>query len=103
MAQIPYPSTHTIVRVSILGAVFMLGGLCWLMAALNRSSYATAEGVARQQPVQFSHEHRAGLGLTAAIVTPRWKSAPLLVSLPPQSVCTVTPTSGLPVPSLSLC
>ena len=30
------------------------------MAALNQSNYATAEGVARQQPVQFSHEHHAG-------------------------------------------
>src|SRR5262245_49959096 len=60
MAQIFYPSTNTIARVSILGAMFMLGGLFWLMAALNRSSYATEEGVARQQPVQFSHEHHVG-------------------------------------------
>lgn len=60
MAQIFHPSTNTIARVSILGAVFILGGLLWLMAALNRSSYATAEGVARQQPVQFSHEHHVG-------------------------------------------
>src|SRR5574341_2149899 len=60
MAQIFYPSTNTISRVSILGAVFMLGGLLWLMAALNRSGYATEEGVARQQPVQFSHEHHVG-------------------------------------------
>src|SRR5205809_3661070 len=60
MAQIFHPSTNTLSRVSILGAVFILGGLLWLMAALNRSSYATEEGVARQQPVQFSHEHHAG-------------------------------------------
>jgi len=32
----------------------------WLIAALNRSSYATEEGVARQQPIQFSHEHHVG-------------------------------------------
>lgn len=60
MAQIFHPSTNTIARVSILGAVFILGGLLWLMAALNQSNYATAEGIARQQPVQFSHEHHAG-------------------------------------------
>src|SRR5207244_13211904 len=60
MAQIFSPSTNTILRVSILGAVFMLGGLLWLMAALNRSSYGTEESIARQQPVQFSHEHHVG-------------------------------------------
>ena len=60
MAQIFHPSTNTIARVSILGAVFILGGVLWLLAALNRSSYATEEGVARQQPVQFSHEHHVG-------------------------------------------
>src|SRR5262245_28161410 len=64
MAQIFHPSTNTLARVSILGAVFILAGVLWLMAALNRSSYATEEGVARQQPIQFSHEHHVGgLGL----------------------------------------
>src|SRR4029453_11472317 len=43
MAQIFHPSTNTIARVSILGVVFIFGGLLWLMAALNRSSYATEE------------------------------------------------------------
>src|SRR6266481_1558933 len=60
MAQIFHPSTNTISRVSILGAGFILAGLLWLMAALNRSSYATEEGVARQQPIQFSHQHHVG-------------------------------------------
>jgi len=60
MAQIFHPSTNTISRVSILGAGFILAGLLWLIAALNRSSYATEEGVARQQPIQFSHEHHVG-------------------------------------------
>jgi hypothetical protein len=64
MPQIFHPSTNTISRISILGAVFILGGLLWLIAALNRSSYATEEGVVRQQPVQFSHEHHvSGLGI----------------------------------------
>ena len=64
MAQIFHPSTNTISRVSIFGVLFLLAGLLWLMAALNRSSYATEEGVAREQPVQFSHEHHvSGLGI----------------------------------------
>jgi len=60
MAQIFHPSTNTLSRISILGAVFIFGGLLWLMAALNRSSYATEEGIVRQQPIQFSHEHHVG-------------------------------------------
>jgi Cytochrome c7 and related cytochrome c/Class III cytochrome C family len=64
MAQIFHRSTNTISRVSIFGALFLLAGLLWLIAALNRSSYATEEGVAREQPVQFSHEHHvSGLGI----------------------------------------
>jgi hypothetical protein len=60
MAQIFHPSTNTLSRVSVLGAIFMLAGFIWLLATLNRSSYATEEGVARLQPVQFSHEHHVG-------------------------------------------
>jgi hypothetical protein len=49
MAQLFHPSTNTISRLSILGAVFIVTGLLWLMAALNRFSYATEGGVARQR------------------------------------------------------
>jgi hypothetical protein len=87
MAQIFHPSTNTISRVSILGAVFILAGLLWLISALNRSSYATEEGVARQQPVQFSHEHHvSGLGIDC-----RYCHASVEVSafagLPPTETC----------------
>jgi cytochrome c7-like protein len=57
VAQIFHPSTNTLSKVSIFGAVFILGALLWLMAALTRSSYTTRAYVARQQPVQFSHKH----------------------------------------------
>jgi Cytochrome c7 and related cytochrome c len=64
MAQIFHPSTNTIARVSIFGAVFLLAALLWLLFAINRSSYATQAGVVRQQPVPFSHEHHvSGLGI----------------------------------------
>lgn len=64
MAQIFHPSTNTISRLSIFGALFVIIGLLWLISALNRSSYATEEGVAREQPVEFSHEHHVrGLGI----------------------------------------
>lgn len=60
MAQIFHPSTNTIARVSILGAVFIVAGVLWLIATLSRSSYATQQFVPRPQPVQFSHEHHVG-------------------------------------------
>jgi hypothetical protein len=64
MAQIFHPSTNTISRVSIFGAVFILAGLLWTLAALMRSSYVTQVDVALDQPVQFSHEHHvSGLGI----------------------------------------
>ena len=57
MSQIFHPSTNTISRVSIFGAVFILAAVLLLIAELNRSSYNTQAGVAREQPVQFSHKH----------------------------------------------
>jgi len=60
MPQIFHRSTNTLSRLSIFGAVFILGGGLWMLAAINRSGYVTQAGVARQQPVQFSHKHHAG-------------------------------------------
>lgn len=64
MAQIFHPSTNTISRVSIFGAVFILAALLWAVAEIQRSSYVTQVGVARTQPVPFSHKHHvSGLGI----------------------------------------
>jgi len=44
--------------------VFIIGGGLWAVGEFNRSPYVTNAWVAREQPVQFSHEHHvAGLGL----------------------------------------
>lgn len=64
MAQIFHPSTNTISKVSIFGGIFILAGLAWLGLTFMRSSYVTQVGVAREQPVPFSHEHHvSGLGI----------------------------------------
>lgn len=64
MAQIFHPSTNTISRLSIFGAVFVVAALLWLLDALTRSAYITQAGVARVQPVPFSHKHHvSGLGI----------------------------------------
>ena len=64
MAQIFHPSTNTLSKVTIFGALFLIAGLFWLLAELNRSSYATGADVVRNQPVPFSHKHHvSGLGI----------------------------------------
>ncbi len=60
MAQIFHRSTNTISRVTILGAALLIGGSLWLLASINRSSYNTQVGVARDQPVPFSHARHVG-------------------------------------------
>jgi hypothetical protein len=57
MAQIFHRITNTLSRVMILGAVFIVGGLGYLIFAVNQSAYYTDVNVARQQPVPFSHKH----------------------------------------------
>jgi hypothetical protein len=64
MSQIFHRSANTISRVSIFGAVFAVAGLLWLVDEVNRSPWVTQARVAREQPIQFSHErHVAGNGL----------------------------------------
>ena len=64
MAQIFKNSTNTLARISIYGAIFFLGGFTWVFATLNQSAYSTRQGVIRQQPVPFSHDHHlASLGI----------------------------------------
>jgi hypothetical protein len=57
MPQVFHRSTNTLSRVSIFGAVFIIGGVLWVTAELNRSAYVTQAGVVRDQPVPFSHKH----------------------------------------------
>jgi hypothetical protein len=64
MAQIFHRSTNTLSKVSIFGALFLVGGGLWLTAEVNRSPYVTQAGIARDQPVPFSHQHHVtGLGI----------------------------------------
>jgi hypothetical protein len=60
MSQIFHHSTNTIAKVSIFGTLFGLAGGLWLMLEINRSAYVTDVGVAKEQPVPFSHAHHVG-------------------------------------------
>src|SRR5580692_9607810 len=64
MSQIFHRSTNTIARVSIFGAAFIVAGLLGLFDEINRSPWVTEARVARDHPIQFSHErHVAGNGI----------------------------------------
>lgn len=87
MPQIFRPSTNTLARVSLFGAVFLVAGLLWVLAALNRSAYATRQGVIRAQPVPFSHDHHvAAIGISCLYCH---SSAEELgfAGMPPTSTC----------------
>jgi len=57
VAQIFHPSTNTISKLSIFGSVVLLASLVAALAAINESPYITEVGVARVQPIPFSHKH----------------------------------------------
>ena len=64
MSQIFSRSANTISRVSIGGAVLLIGLLLGLVYELGTSHWVTRQNVAREQPIQFSHErHVAGNGI----------------------------------------
>ena len=60
MAQIFHPSTNTISKATIFGAVFILAAVIWIAGVYVRSSYVTQVDVPVDQPVPFSHEHHVG-------------------------------------------
>jgi hypothetical protein len=57
MAQVFHRSTNTISRVTIYGAVLLLAFAGYVVYEVGQSAYYTEVGEARDQPVQFSHQH----------------------------------------------
>ena len=60
MPQIFHRSTNTLSRLTIFGGLFVIGALAYGLALINRSAYVTNAGIAREQPILFSHKHHAG-------------------------------------------
>ena len=48
-------------RASLFGSVLGGASLLWIGILYARSSYGTGAGIARVQPVPFSHEHHVGV------------------------------------------
>ena len=57
MPQIFHPSTNTLARLTIFGALAIALGLVCLSYLFMQSPYQTQVRVVRPQPVPFSHEH----------------------------------------------
>jgi hypothetical protein len=57
VAQIFRPAANSIARGSIVGAVVVAVGILAAVAIAQRSPYTTGVGVARAQPILFSHKH----------------------------------------------
>jgi hypothetical protein len=57
MPQIFHRSANTLSKVSLAGALLLVGGLITLAMVLARSSYVTRAQEFVEQPVQFSHRH----------------------------------------------
>ena len=60
MAQIFHRSANTLSRVTIFGAIFIVGFVLWVIGGIVRSPYFTNQGIEREQPVPFSHQHHVG-------------------------------------------
>ena len=64
MHRVFHRSANAIARVSIFGFAFLVVGVSWVVITLGRSAYLTDVGLARVQPVPFSHQHHvSGLGI----------------------------------------
>ena len=64
MAQIFHSSANTLARASILGVVLLLSAVGAALMEFQRSPYVTAQHIAPEQPIPFSHQHHvAGVGL----------------------------------------
>jgi len=64
MAQVFHRSSNTLARASILATLLLVAGVLWTALEISRSPYTTYAGVAKAQPVPFSHQHHvAGLGI----------------------------------------
>lgn len=80
---------NAVAKTTLAGGVLAAGGLAWTWGAYIRSPYATGAGVARDQPVPFSHQHHAGrLGLDCRFCHTGVESG-AVAGVPPVETCMV--------------
>ena len=87
MSQIFHPSMNIIARAMLLAVVFVLAGLGGLTYYASGSPYITEVGVAKAQPVAYSHQlHVGGLGLDCRYCHTSVETSNT-ASLPPTATC----------------
>jgi hypothetical protein len=60
MSQIFHRSSNALVRVTLFGAVVVIGLAGWVIYEGDRSNYVTRQNQPREQPIPFSHAHHVG-------------------------------------------
>lgn len=87
MPQVFPKSANPWSRASLVGVLFLVLGLGWIVALVQRSDYVTSANAFVEQPVQFSHQHHVGgIGIdcrychTAVEVSPS-------AGIPPTKTC----------------
>jgi hypothetical protein len=64
MAQVFPRSMNWVAKASLIGVVVVVGGVLGILLNINRIDYVSGVGLARDQPVPFSHKHHVkGMGL----------------------------------------
>ena len=86
MAQIFHSSANTIARLSIIGGVILVAGALVTLDQVTRSPYTTEVGVARAQPVPFSHKHHANMGIDCRYCHTAVEDA-AFAGIPPTKTC----------------
>ena len=57
MAQLFHRSSNSLAKVSIVSVALIAAGVVWAAYKIDQGSFVTRVGIAREQPVQFSHKH----------------------------------------------
>lgn len=87
MSQVFPKSANAWSRASLVGLIFLILALGWLVLVIQRSDFVTGANAYVEQPVQFSHQHHAGgIGIDCRYCHTSVEVAPT-AGIPPTKTC----------------
>ncbi len=86
MSQVFGPWANTVAKLSIVLGVFFVAGSLALLDTVTRSSYVRYTGIARAQPIPFSHLHHANMGIDCRYCHTTVEEQ-AFANIPPTKVC----------------
>ena len=87
MPQVFPKSANQWSKASLVGVLFLVLSLGWLILMLQRSDFVTTANTFREQPVQFSHQHHVGgIGIDCRYCHTSVEVAPS-AGIPPTKTC----------------